>query len=420
LITAGTRSLTATDSVTSTITGSETGITVTPAAASTLIVAGFPSPITAGTSGTFTVTAKDGFGNTATGYTGTLHFTSSDGKATLPADSTLTNGTSSFSATLQTVGTQSITATDTVTSSITGTQSGITVNAVTLSLFHINFTNSTTDPDNYAGYTDDIGLAYGPRGGGLSFGWNQDNTANARDRNSSIATDERYDTLNQMQKSNDPNASWKIAVPNGTYTVHLVSGDPSFTNSTYQVNVNGVLTVSGTPTSSKRWIEGTVSITVTNGFITVTNATGSKNNKVNYIDITQTSSPTPLLANKLDTDPGSLPPGERDVVRLTTDSDNQGDQGNAQAAGTGRISSAGLAFVSSLPPVAQKQALANVANQVAPVTDSSVGTHRTDLFFAPDVKSLVLSLQAPKHSQSPADWFTDSWLADAWLTDFSS
>src|SRR5260370_11105959 len=102
-----------------------------------------------------------------------------------------------------------------------------------------------------------------------------------------------------MQKSNNANASWQIAVPNGTYTVHLVSGDPSCINSVYKVNVNGVLTVNGTPTSSNRWFEGTVSITVTNGFITVTNASGSSNNKVDYVDITQTSAPAALLANKI-------------------------------------------------------------------------------------------------------------------------
>jgi uncharacterized repeat protein (TIGR01451 family) len=129
LKTAGTQSITATDTVTSGITGSETGITVNPAAAASFIVAGFPSPTTAGTAGNFTVTARDAFGNTATGYAGTVHFTSSDGQASLPANSTLTNGTGSFSATLNTGGTQSITATDTVTSSITGSQTGIVVNA---------------------------------------------------------------------------------------------------------------------------------------------------------------------------------------------------------------------------------------------------------------------------------------------------
>ena len=54
----------------------------------------------------------------ATGYTGTVHFTSSDAQAGLPANYTFTGGdagTHVFSVTLKTAGTQSITATDTVT-----------------------------------------------------------------------------------------------------------------------------------------------------------------------------------------------------------------------------------------------------------------------------------------------------------------
>src|SRR5262249_48321710 len=132
LKTAGTQSLTATDTVTSTITGSQTGITVNPAAASTFVLAGYPSPVTAGTSNSFTVMAKDPFGNTATGYTGTVKFTSSAAKAVLPANYTFTAadpGVHSFAATLRSSGTQSITVTDTTNSSITGAQSGITVNA---------------------------------------------------------------------------------------------------------------------------------------------------------------------------------------------------------------------------------------------------------------------------------------------------
>jgi hypothetical protein len=57
-----------------------------------------------------------------TDYTGKVHFTSTDPSAVLPADVTLTNGQGSFSATLFTAGSRSITATDTITSSITGTQ----------------------------------------------------------------------------------------------------------------------------------------------------------------------------------------------------------------------------------------------------------------------------------------------------------
>src|SRR3984893_353108 len=70
---------------------------------------------TPGTAFHFTVTAPDAPNNAAAGYSGTVHFTSTDGQAVLPANSTLTNGTGTFSATLKTVGSQTITATDTIT-----------------------------------------------------------------------------------------------------------------------------------------------------------------------------------------------------------------------------------------------------------------------------------------------------------------
>jgi hypothetical protein len=129
LKTAGSQTITATDTVTGSITGSES-ITVNPAAASSLVLAGFPSSTTAGAAGNFTVTARDPYGNVATGYLGTLHFTSSDANAALAADYTFTAnnaGVHTFSATLTTAGTQSITATDTVLAAINGSEAGIVV-----------------------------------------------------------------------------------------------------------------------------------------------------------------------------------------------------------------------------------------------------------------------------------------------------
>jgi hypothetical protein len=129
LKTAGLQSIIVADGVTG-MPGSETGITVNPAAASTLIVSGFPLAITQGVSGTFTVTAMDPYGNVATGYTGTVHFTSSDPRAKLPADYSFTaadNGVHTFKAIFNTVGTESLTATDTVNSLITGIETGIVV-----------------------------------------------------------------------------------------------------------------------------------------------------------------------------------------------------------------------------------------------------------------------------------------------------
>src|SRR5579864_71438 len=147
LYTAGTQSITATDYTTGLVSGTDDGIIVNPAAASTLSVAGFPSPAIAGVAGNFTVTARDAYGNIATGYSGTVHFTSSDGKASLPANYTFTAsdaGVHTFSATLKTAGTQSITATDTATANIIGTDAGIAVNPAAAFQFVITAPTNVT------------------------------------------------------------------------------------------------------------------------------------------------------------------------------------------------------------------------------------------------------------------------------------
>ena len=104
--------------------------TVTPAATGQLTLTA-PSTATHGVPFNLTVTAKDTFGNTTPGYTGTIHFTSSDSAAALPANYTFLasdNGVHTFSVTLNTAGAKTVTATDTPNSQITGTSGTITVN----------------------------------------------------------------------------------------------------------------------------------------------------------------------------------------------------------------------------------------------------------------------------------------------------
>jgi hypothetical protein len=91
------------------------------ATAATHFAVAAPASITAGSAFSFTVTALDQSNNVDSGYAGTVHFTSSDGQAVLPANATLSNGFGTFSATLKTAGNQTITATDTSNASITGT-----------------------------------------------------------------------------------------------------------------------------------------------------------------------------------------------------------------------------------------------------------------------------------------------------------
>jgi hypothetical protein len=124
LKTAGSKTVTASDSGK---TGSQT-VTVKAAAATSIIISDIPAPYVSGTSISITVTAKDPYGNIATGYAGTVHFASSDSKATLPADYTFTpgdGGEKTFSPViLVTAGTQSISVTD---STLSDSQS-LTVN----------------------------------------------------------------------------------------------------------------------------------------------------------------------------------------------------------------------------------------------------------------------------------------------------
>jgi len=88
-----------------------------------------PASAAAGSAFNFNVTAEDGNNDTVTGYQGTVHFSSTDPSAVLPTNVTLTNGMGTFSAALNTFGSQSISATDTVTSSLTGTSATIVVSS---------------------------------------------------------------------------------------------------------------------------------------------------------------------------------------------------------------------------------------------------------------------------------------------------
>jgi len=138
-----------------------------------------------------------------------------------------------------------------------------------------------------AGYLADGGLVYAARGNGQTYGWNADNTAQTRDRNAANSPDQRYDTLNHLQKPGNPDAVWEIAVPNGTYVVRVVSGDALHFDSIFRTTVEGVLTVNGTPTTTTRWIEGTATVTVTDGRLTVRSESGASNNKICFVEITQ-------------------------------------------------------------------------------------------------------------------------------------
>jgi subtilase family serine protease len=108
--------------------------TLTPTTATHFSISA-PTSAVAGTSFNVTVTALDASNHVVTNYTGTIHFTSTDSAAVLPANYTFTSsdaGARTFTVTLRTAGTQAVTATDLSSSSLTGSAS-VSVSATTTS-----------------------------------------------------------------------------------------------------------------------------------------------------------------------------------------------------------------------------------------------------------------------------------------------
>jgi hypothetical protein len=103
------------------LTGASQQETINPGPAASLSAAA-PGVVTHGVAFNLTVTARDSFGNVARGYTGTVHFTSTDSAGTVNGSSILTftyafvsgdNGAHTFSVVLNTVApTQTITVSD--------------------------------------------------------------------------------------------------------------------------------------------------------------------------------------------------------------------------------------------------------------------------------------------------------------------
>ena len=97
----------------------------------------------------------------------------------------------------------------------------------------INF--QTNGPTLAPGYLADVGLLYGDRGNGFTYGWLVDNTSAMHDLSGTNTVDFRYATYAQFASNN----VWQIAVPNGAYTIHLVAGSVSLLDGVYRFAVQG-------------------------------------------------------------------------------------------------------------------------------------------------------------------------------------
>ena len=155
----------------------------------------------------------------------------------------------------------------------------------------VNF--ATAAAPAVTGFLKDTGLPFADRGNGQSYGWNRDVSAEHRLRALDSRTE--YDTLAQTQR-NGANDSWSIALPNGTYQVNAMAGDPGFFDSNYHLLAEGQDLVKGAPGDTARWVEGRAVVEVTDGTLDITNGPDGSNNKLCFIEIRSVVENAGLLA----------------------------------------------------------------------------------------------------------------------------
>lgn len=190
------------------------------------------------------------------------------------------------------------------------------------------------------GYRADLGRVYGVRANGFTYGWNEDQSSNMRERNSDLSPDDRYDTIAKMPAG----ATWSVAVPSGWYDVRIFGGDArNWENSEYIIDVEGSLTVNAKPVESRRFVEGVITTHVSDGKLSVLSDVEGTRNAISFVHIQQIRPPTDLqIVNDLDWKTSASlrsPVGrvEAGVVRAGGDLYVMGGYVNGYGTVTGRV-----------------------------------------------------------------------------------
>ncbi|MGC4075103.1 MAG: hypothetical protein QM760_21900 [Nibricoccus sp.] len=151
--------------------------------------------------------------------------------------------------------------------------------AIDDSVFQASFNFAPDGSAAVPGYFTDIGNRYELRSSGLTYGWVDangapaSNSANTFER--ATESDQRLDTGTSTNGGGGSRA-WEVLVPNGTYDVTLVAGDPSVTSGSYVYDVEdeAAFLSGGASTGASRWVTATGTVTVTDGRLTVSNGAG--------------------------------------------------------------------------------------------------------------------------------------------------
>lgn len=151
----------------------------------------------------------------------------------------------------------------------------------------INFQPDTTQIP--AGYYADKGRLYGVRTNGLTYGWSLDATGRTVKANGAVDLVE-LNTHVRMQPPSTTAGVWEIALPNGSYPVVVMMGDPLSTLQTNNVTVEGTAFTDPDPSASAGYTAGdfdgyATTVTVSDGALTITVGSGADDPKICFVEI---------------------------------------------------------------------------------------------------------------------------------------
>jgi hypothetical protein len=90
--------------------------------------------------------------------------------------------------------------------------------------------------------------------------------------------------------------------------VRLVAGDPGSAGSIYRINMENTLAIDHTPDAGALFSDRTITVEVNDGRLSLSNAAGAVNNKINFIDVRSAEYVAPPLPLPLP--PRPVAPGQ--------------------------------------------------------------------------------------------------------------
>jgi hypothetical protein len=149
-----------------------------------------------------------------------------------------------------------------------------------VSVVHVNF--GPADAPAAEGFLPDTGAPFGPRVGGVEFGWSQENSEGVRRRG--LAEDPLLDTLGMFRKG----VTWECAVSNGDYEVVVVLGDAEYGGDAYELELEGISICKGLALAAGEFKLFAQRVGVRDGRLTLRsgeNHTGPGQTRINHLEI---------------------------------------------------------------------------------------------------------------------------------------